>query len=64
MASSTKQRILAPCGYINEDGKHAWPAVDCEYNCEACGWNPKEAKRRVEEGKRKLTLYYPRRELV
>ena len=44
-----------PCGFIYEnDGKEiadSYPAISCSYVCERCGWNPKEQKRRLEEGR-------------
>ena len=43
-----------PCEYIvsKEDGteKIVRPAVDCDRNCDTCGWNPAEQKRRLEQG--------------
>ena len=51
MPNNVKRNIKAPCGFISaESGKLEYPAVDCAYACEACGWNPAEAKRRMEKG--------------
>lgn len=50
----TKARVSAPCGYRTKSlsGKTEvfYPAVDCAYDCDTCGWNPKEAKRRIRFG--------------
>ena len=48
-------KIGAPCEYeFYEEKKQknvtSWPAVDCDYDCLHCGWNPEEAKRRMKEG--------------
>lgn len=51
MKINKKALIDAPCRYINEYGKLAYPHVDCgESGCKSCGWNPEEAKRRMKEG--------------
>lgn len=50
-----KTLMNTPCGYsyVNEKGKTITehPAVDCSTNCKHCGWNPEEAKRRMETGR-------------
>lgn len=51
MRIDTKEKIQAPCHFVNAFGKKAYPAVDCSYFCEGCPWNPVEAKRRIAEGK-------------
>ena len=52
MKINKKALIDAPCGYIDADGKTAYPTnVDCgERGCDSCGWNPAEIKRRLAEG--------------
>lgn len=48
---SMKRTINAPC-LFTEEGKgghiirHA-PAVDCDWNCENCGFNPRVKERRL-----------------
>lgn len=49
--NNVKQTLNAPCGR-EENGKVVYPAVDCAYVCETCGWNPAEAERRMKEGRR------------
>lgn len=44
-----KAKLHAVCGYIKDNKRH-YPDVCCEMNCATCGWNPKEAKRRMETG--------------
>ena len=48
-----KRTINAPCVWKEDkDGRtirHA-PSVDCDWNCDACGWNPRERSRRLETG--------------
>lgn len=44
-----------PCLFLSwNDSKSKWeqiaPAVDCSLNCEFCGWNEAEKKRRLETG--------------
>ena len=46
-----KRTINAPCLFLEEgkDGhiiRHA-PAVDCEWNCDTCGFNPRVMQRRL-----------------
>jgi len=46
----------AACGYLKKDKKTGkvdrnFPCVDCSFQCKSCGWNPKEQKRRLEEGR-------------
>lgn len=46
--------IDAPCGYRDKDnGRMYYPDVNCDFHCEACGWNPAEQKRRLREGRMK-----------
>ncbi len=58
-ARRTKESIHAPCSYMgwNEallrDEKF-WPAVDCEYKCDSCGWNPIVASRRKEKIRKEI----------
>ena len=56
MPSNTKAKLNAPCRFLDEDGKTKYPAVDCAYVCETCGWNPDEAERRKKVGKRKAVV--------
>lgn len=48
-----KKEISAPCKYMRtlENGKQkvSYPAVDCDFQCTHCGWNPVVAKRRIAE---------------
>lgn len=41
----TKAFLNTPC----KTGR-SFPAVECDLICETCGWNPEEAKRRMETG--------------
>lgn len=49
-----KASLRAACGCVSKDKNDRWvteyPVVDCSYNCKHCGWNPSEAKRRMETG--------------
>lgn len=49
-----KTGLKAPCGYpgMNRQGQRItkYAEVNCGHNCEKCGWNPKEQKRRLETG--------------
>ena len=51
MESNTR----CPCMYEsrNKKGEKQMkkPAVDCDFNCPYCGWNPEEQKRRLEKGR-------------
>jgi len=46
-----KQDIDAPCKFLltDDDGKanERYPAIDCDYKCAFCAWNPAEQKRRL-----------------
>lgn len=47
-----KAAIGAPCLYIVCDGRTgryapAYPQVECEHRCAACGWNPRVRERRL-----------------
>lgn len=49
---AVKRTINAPCIVVKEDAsgrkvRHV-PAVDCEWDCEKCGFNPRVANRRLE----------------
>lgn len=52
---NTKATVSAPCGYRTKSltGKTEvfYPAVDCAYDCDSCGWNPREARRRMKVGR-------------
>lgn len=54
--NNNRSRALmnAPCGIKEHDRRGneitEYPGVDCEMNCKHCGWNPAEAKRRLETG--------------
>lgn len=48
MPRKMKSTVMAPCMYIDKDAKKTFPAVNCGYNCDSCGWNPAEAQRRRE----------------
>ena len=48
-----KRTILAPCVYkakndLTNKIQDFYPAVNCDYRCDCCGWNPEVAKARVE----------------
>ena len=44
-----KVLIKAPC--VKERyGEKSAPSVDCDWNCDACAWNPREHLRRMREG--------------
>ena len=54
---SLKRSMNAPCLFLEEgkDGhmiRHA-PAVDCEWNCDHCGFNPRVKERRLNKWKMK-----------
>ena len=62
-----KRNISAPCAFMackQDPYSHkskmeiAYPAVDCSYGCDACGWNPEEKARRLKEGKWKPVKSY------
>ena len=46
--------IDAPCWFQAKDAEGnivtAYPPISCNRNCDSCGWNPKEQKRRIETG--------------
>lgn len=54
-----KDIIHAPCAYegwsdmLKRDTRF-YPAVDCDYDCEHCGWNPVVALRRKEKMRNEL----------
>lgn len=46
-----KAERLAPCGFKRVKKEDVfYPQVMCSLDCETCGWNPVESKRRWEEG--------------
>lgn len=50
----SKSSMSAPCSYEAWDGVRrknvqVFPAVNCVYHCDTCGWNPEVAKKRVEK---------------
>lgn len=50
-----KRNVNAPCVYIGRDEdtgekKMSYPAVNCGFGCDACGWNPIEKRRRLKTG--------------
>lgn len=65
MAINTRALMGAPCGVTFRDRddklKTEYPAVDCDMDCKHCGWNPKEAARRIETGR--IVEKYGRRTL-
>ena len=54
MISRSREAIDAPCGHKFQDrlGKTniEYPSVDCNLDCRHCGWNPNEARRRMQTG--------------
>ena len=47
-----KRFIWAPCGFVEWDKDRnrfamTYPAVDCDLQCETCGWNPFVRKARI-----------------
>ena len=56
MSEDTKRVIKAPCVYFEVNMRkgscdNAYPSVQCIYQCDSCGWNPKEKERRMKTGK-------------
>ena len=54
VARKSKAAISAPCVYeawdnVRRKNVPAYPAVNCEYHCSHCGWNPEIAQKRVEK---------------
>lgn len=47
---SLKALMNAPCAFQGAKRKE-YPTVDCQYDCGNCDWNPREHKRRMEEGR-------------
>lgn len=50
----SKSSVSAPCAYeawdeVRRKNVQVFPAVNCAYHCDACGWNPEIAKKRVEK---------------
>ena len=61
IAEETKKKydIDAPCIYTKKSVSRTTgdeitetyvPSVDCDFQCDSCGWNPKEKSRRIEDG--------------
>lgn len=54
---AVKRSINAPCLIVEFDKRgnkvRRAPSVDCEWNCENCGFNPLVKKRRLEKWKLK-----------
>ena len=58
-----KQLLKVPClcEVPNEEtGKleHGYPAVNCAFGCDVCGWNPEEKERRLRTGKWRAVIEY------
>ena len=56
MGEDTKRAIKAPCVFMEVNMRkgaveNVYPAVQCYYLCDSCGWNPKERERRLSTGK-------------
>jgi len=54
--SDLKRNVNAPCVFLGRDERNGekrmfYPAVNCEFGCDACGWNPEEKRRRLKTGK-------------
>ena len=50
----SKSSVSAPCSYeawdeVRRKNVQVFPAVNCAYHCDTCGWNPEIAKKRVEK---------------
>ena len=50
----SKSSMSAPCAYeawdeVRHKNVQVFPAVNCGYHCDTCGWNPEIAKKRVEK---------------
>lgn len=50
----SKSSVSAPCSYeawdeVRRKNVQVFPAVNCAYHCDTCGWNPEVAKKRVEK---------------
>ena len=53
MITNPKREMKAPCRFTYSGEKtmnDSYPDVNCSYNCESCGWNPEEQKRRLKKG--------------
>jgi hypothetical protein len=54
MGELAKDKAGKPCLYAakGKDGKAVLvpPAVDCSFDCDSCGWNPVEIRRRWADG--------------
>ena len=53
-ARQTKVTLRAPCVYQDWSDVHqkvadVFPAVNCNYDCSHCGWNPDVAKARLQK---------------
>lgn len=61
----------APCLYlgfneVTQKDQLFYPTVRCDFDCEHCGWNHDEQKRRIRTGKRQVwngitTIVFKRR---
>ena len=62
MATATERNINkrnskpAPCLYLRfnerkQKDELIYPSVNCDHDCEHCGWNPDEHERRIRTGK-------------
>ena len=54
--SDLKRNVNAPCVFLGRDERNGekrmfYPAVNCEFGCDACGWNPEERRRRLKTGR-------------
>ncbi len=50
-----KRGLNAPCVYLGtrldtNQKEMFYPAVNCGFGCDACGWNPEEKRRRLKTG--------------
>lgn len=50
----SRSSVSAPCSYeawdeVRRKNVQVFPAVNCAYHCDTCGWNPEIAKKRVEK---------------
>ena len=56
LLAEIKRSINAPCVFLGRDEQNGekrmfYPAVNCGFGCDACGWNPLERRRRMKTGK-------------
>lgn len=55
MTNKDKLKMKVPCAYlsyneVNKRDELRAPSVDCTMGCDSCGWNPREAERRMKTG--------------